>query len=450
MPVLSVSGTWFHWSFCALCLAQFVLPAARAGENTSTAFEAIRVSGFATLGLTHSDNADAGVIFSYSQKRPVFKGLSANLDSLLGVQLDWRASPDTTLLFQAVARAGNDLKPEVRMAYVRQQIGQGIALRAGRIRSPMYFDSDVAEIGYAYLMARPPIPLYTTVNSSAAIDGADLQWRHSVGNTAFLLQGYYGGYRYKRNLFAYGSSADIKLSNMRGVALSVSLPNLTARVSRTWIGSYTLRSSTVDLMNAGLGQMSASLRRLAANPALPEESQARLSSLAEQVTGFSDPLDGALGYCSAGFDGNIDDWRFLGEWTRIRSQKALAGNYRGYQLTAGYNLHEFTPYVSIARQDRRNALLDTSALAVSGVTANIDRGFVLIKGAFDRGARFFNLSTRSASLGVRYDFQEDRALKLQYDRLKTPNSMTPGSFAVTGLPINNRINLFSATLDMVF
>src|SRR5574343_868306 len=140
-----------HALALALLLAG-AMAGARADETADGAAVApLRLSGFGTLGLTHNDSSDAGAIFSSAQKRPAGEGWSANLDSVLGLQLEWQAGENTAFVLQGVARAGDDLSPALRMFYLRQQISNDFAVRAGRIRSPLYFDSDVVEIGYAYL-----------------------------------------------------------------------------------------------------------------------------------------------------------------------------------------------------------------------------------------------------------------------------------------------------------
>lgn len=436
----------FRW---LLGLACILSPALAMADDSSAA---LQVSGFATLAVTHNDNATAGAIVANSQKHPAGSGVSGNLDSVLGVQLDWQALRDTSVVLQGVARAGNDMTPELRMGYLRQELGGGLSVRAGRIRSPLYLDSDVAEIGYAYLMSRPPIPLYGIVNNVSSIDGADLQWRHTFGDAAFTLQGYYGRSGYKHRFYNLNpvAAADAELRDIRGLALNLALPSLRVRVSRTWVGSYTLRSDQVSQLNAGLGQLSAGLRAMAANPALPAATAAALNSEAGQIQGFGNPFDNRPIYTSIGFDGNAGNWRILGEWARMDSRSAMVGQYQGWQLTAGYPLGEFTPYASLAHQKRLSPPLDTRALAATGLDPALDGAIAQMKNGLDQAAGFADLSTRSISLGVRYDFRENMALKVQYDRLQTPSTSTPGYFAVPALPMGNRVNLFTVSLDMVF
>lgn len=54
------------------------------------------------------------------------------------------------------------------------------------------------------------------------------------------------------------------------------------------------------------------------------------------------------------------------------------------------------------------------------------------------------------SLGLRWDWRENMAIKTQLDLVSTPNANTPGPLAVPVLPFDNKLQLFSVTLDLVF
>lgn len=420
--------------------------------SSETVPDTVHFSGFSTLGLTYNDNKDAGAITSYAQKNPARQGVSANLDSVIGGQIEWQPRQDTSVVAQAVSRPSNNMQPELRMGYLRQQFDTDLAMRIGRIRSPLYLDSDVAEIGYAYLMVRPSIPVYGHVNSVSSIDGGDVQWRHSFGNTAVLAQGYYGNDAYKHYFYNLNPvvAADAKVNDIRGLSVSASLPNVTLRVARTWIKSYTFRSSQIDQLNSGLDQLSSALTAMATNPLLPPSLASSLRSQAGGIDGYKNPFDSQPIYTSIGFDSTLKNWRALGEWTELDSRSAIVGQYRGYQFTVGYSYGDFTPYVSYARRDRKSAPFDTSALSATGLNPALDAGLAQMRASLNQAARFADLSTSSISLGVRWDFREGMALKLQYDRITTPNSMTPGNFAVSSLPFKNTANLLTTTFDAVF
>lgn len=437
-----------------LLLSMFSVSAALADTDTGmeVAASPFKLSGFATLGVTHNDNSEAGVIFSSAQTQPVKQGLSGNLDSVAGLQLDWQLLPTTSVVLQGVARAGEDFSPKLRMGYVRQQLGSDTAVRLGRMRSPLFYDSDVAEIGYAYLMSRAPIPVYVTPNNVTHLDGADVQWRHSVGNTAFLVQGYYGRNSYKHLLYNTGpvQETDVELHDIAGIALSAALPNLTLRASHTTTSGYTMRSPQISQLNAGLAQMSAALSGVAANPMLPAAMAQALTAQAQKVSGYTNPFDAKPIYTSIGFDSNLDAWRLMGEWMLLDTQGALTGKYAGYHLSVGYSIGAFTPYVSVARQLRTSPALDTSALAATGMNPMLDGAITQLKAALDQSAQFADISMNSASVGMRWDVRQNMAIKVQYDRLETPNNASPGYLTVSSLPFNNKVNLFTVALDIAF
>ncbi|MGE0802250.1 MAG: hypothetical protein AB7G13_18990 [Lautropia sp.] len=445
-------------SFCSRLAAGFgllaILHAApvSAQEDGSDPAGPLRWSGFGTLGLVHHDNDDVGVIHSFSQRRPAKHGWSANLDTVLGLQLDARLAAATSVTVQGVTRAGDDFKPKLRMGYLRQGIGPDFAVRLGRIRSPLFFDSDVGEIGFATLTVRPGLPLYATaVNSAPHVDGGDVQWRHQLGPAAVMLQGFLGRSSYDQMFYntTPRSEAEGELKSIRGLAVSVSLPQLTVRASHTRAG-FSMRSAQLGQINAGLGQLAGGIGQAAANPALPAPLQAALAAQAAAIQAHTDPFDGDVRYTSLGFDASLQNWRLMGEWALLDSRAEIIGRYRGWSATVGYTLGAFTPYVTASRNDRRTAALDTGALAATQLSPALDAGLAQLRGALDEAARFADLSSRSIGIGARWDVRANMAVKLQFERLRTPSGNVPGVFAVQSLPIDSAVNLFSASLSFVF
>ena len=406
-----------------------------AGASTQAAEDAIegseglvakplRFSGFATLGLAHNNNATAGAITSFSQLKPVQQGWSATMDTVLGLQLEWQPLSGSTFQVQGVARAGENMQPRLRIAALRQQLGQGLSLNLGRMRSPLFFDSSIAEIGYANLTVRPAPTIYAAVNSVASLDGADLQWRLNLG--------------------------DASLSGLRGFSLSANLQHLTVRVSRTEIDRYALRSEQVSQINSGLNQLSGALQQMALNPLLPPTTLTGLKAKAQGLEALRNPFDNRPVYTSVGLDGNWQRWRLLAELTSMDPRNDLVGRGTGYSLTLARSFGDFTPYLSLAQLKRSSAKLNTSALAPTGMDAQLDGSLSQLLQGFDRAQQFANISSRSVSVGLRWDWRENMAIKTQLDLVRTPNANTPGPLAVPALPFDNKLLLFSVTLDLVF
>lgn len=432
-----------------LLLALLTCASAQADESEeATTSRGLRLSGFGTLGLTHHNNRDVGIISSFGQESPAYDGLSENLDSVLGAQLNWQATDDTSLVLQAAARAGEGMKPEVRMGYMRQQFGQNLSVRLGRYRSALYFDADVTEIGYANLTARKPLPVYWISNNVAAIDGVDVQWHHTSGNAGWLLDVYAGQAHAKQNWPLIKGTT--KLKDIRGFALTYMLSNVSLRASRTWVGEYTVQSRQVDQINAGLQQTAGGLATLAATPILPPPMRAQLASRAAELSSYTSPFDNRPIYTSLGINANWNNWSLMGGWVGFDSQSAMIGKYNSYSVTLGRSMGNFTPYIEWAQQRRANPIFNTNALGPTGLNPQLDAGLAQLQGMLSEAAQFADFSMRSTSVGMRWDVQKDMALKLQYDRIKTPSPYRAAGLATSTLPIRNKVHLLSVVLDFVF
>ncbi|MFY7863892.1 hypothetical protein [Roseateles sp.] len=445
------------WLLAGLALlASATAQAADESSGSSTESESrarpLRFSGFGTLGVAHNDNATAGVITSFSQLKPVQQGWSANLDTVLGLQLEWQPLNGTTFQVQGVARAGEDMQPRLRIAALRQQLGQGLSLNLGRMRSPLFFDSSIAEIGYANLTARPAPAIYALTNSVASLDGADLQWRLNLGDASLLAQVFGGRYDYTHrfNNFSPALSADASLRGLLGFSLSANLQDLTLRVSRTEIDRYVLRSDQVNQLNSGLTQLSGALQQMTLNPMLPPAMAAALQAKAQGLDALRNPFNNRPIYTSVGLDGNWQRWRLLAELTWMDPRNDLVGRGTGYSVTLARSFGDFTPYVNVAQLKRSSAKLNTSALAPTGLSPQLDAGLSQLQQGFDQAQQFADISSRSLSFGLRWDWRENMAIKTQLDLVRTPNANTPGPLAVPKLPFDNKLQLFSVTLDLVF
>ena len=404
------------------------------------------------MGLTHNDNATAGAVTSFSQLKPVQQGWSPNMDTVLGLQLEWQALSGTTLQVQGVAREGEDMQPRLRTAALRQQLGQGLSLNLGRLRSPLFFDSSIAEIGYANLTVRPAPTIYALTNSVASLDGADLQWRLNLGDASLLTQVFGGRYDYTHrfNNFSPALSADASLRGLRGFSLSANLQDLTLRFSRTEIDRYVLRSEQVSQLNSGLTQVSAALQQMALNPLLPPGVAGALLDKSRGLDALRSPFDNRPVYTSVGMDGNWQRWRLLAELTWMDPHNDLVGQGFGYSVTLAHSFGDITPYLGVSEMKRSNARLDTRALAPTGLNPQLDGALLQLQQGFDQAQQFANISSRSISLGLRWDWRENMALKTQLDLVRTPSAQIPGPLAVPRLPFDHKLQLFSVTLDLVF
>lgn len=423
----------------------------------------LQVSGFATLGAVYNDNAEAGAVFSGAQKKPVFQGLSANLDTVAGVQFDYALLKGTSLAIQVVGRAGEEWEPKVRMALARQQINDDLTLRLGRMRSPVFMDSDSIEIGYSNPLIRPPMPIYVALANVAPFqDGLDLQWRTTMGETTFLTSAFYG--RGEHDFYRYSESqrvqANILLDGITGMSVSAIFGATTVRLSHTMVKKFTSKSPQIPALNAGIAGIVSGLRTAATSAAGAGFSQvaASLNGEADAINNFYDPYTGSPRYSSVGVTTDIDNWHVVGEWAKLVTNNAtgLLSDRSGYAVTVAYNAGRFTPYASISQLKRDNKLRDTSVFAPTGLAnydasaAALDYGIAALKATFDAQGAVVVSAMEGFTLGMRIDLKEKMALKFQYDFLRSPNNMDAGIMIAPKLPYKNEVNLLSASLDIVF
>ena len=438
----------------ALLLSHCLASYGQAANSTEETPSKLRFSGFATIGLVSNSNPDAGVVFSGAQTKPAFKGLSADLDSVLGLQLDYALLADTSMTVQAVARAGEDLQPSVRMAYLEHRFDT-VNARLGRMRTPLFLDTYAEEIGYANPLIRGPIPLYGAAPSQIIhLDGASLQWRVPGALGPVLLEAYYGNGRFKYAWFSASAveQANVIVDDITGITLSTTLGNTTLRLARTNLGSYRVDSSNNTELNNGIAALSGGLNRAAAAYAAVPAFAQSLTAKARVLDSFYDALHAPQQYTGLGFSSNFGPLTVLGDWATWNLNTEMLGKLNAWQLTLTYETARGTPYVSVSQKNRTTPRGDTSQVTPTGVPGmgQLNAGIAGLRSGLDRLALYTDASMQSFTLGARWELTNNMALKAQYDLLSTPSPQLTGAFKVRSIPFDNNVNLISVALDVVF
>ncbi len=304
------------------------------------------------------------------------------------------------------------------------------------------------EIGYAYLMARPPMPLYSYVNNVPSIDGGDIRWHGNWQGAAVLVQAYGGRYGSSMYMSTYGDqTVDEQFSGVGGLAVTMAWPNITVRASHTKVDRFNYRTAVVNQLNSGLGALAGGVSQVNQYVQSPV-----LAAQAQGINNLQNPYNGSPVYTSLSFDATEGDWRYMGEWTLFNSHAQAVGKYDGYQLTVGHADGDFTPYATLARLRRLDHGMDLSSLnqnAYDAAVPGLSAGLAAMQQSLATGNQLANISSDSISVGVRYDFRPNMDVKVQYDRLHFPSYS--GGYASDGmLPVVPVINLFTVDLDFVF
>lgn len=347
--------------------------------------------------------------------------LSPEVDSRLGLQLTADLTPRLTGVLQVITQQRHDdtYTPEVEWANLKYDITPDLSVRAGRIVQGSFMASEYRNVGYAMPWVRPPEAVYRLV-SVTNIDGIDFSYRSRLNNFTNTLRGTYS----RSDSELPGGFGEIEAR--KGITIIDTLEWGAA----TLFGSYGHFHLTFEEINPFFD----AFRQFG-----PE---------GEAIADRYDVDDKEFEVVTLGARYDPGDWFAMGEWARADSRTFL-GDMRGWYVTGGYRIDDFTPYVTLAGvrvagntsdPGLSTAGLPPPAAAQAGQLNNI-LNLILGSGA----------QQQSVSLGTRWDFARNAALKVQYDHLDLDEG-SPGTLTniQSGFEPGGTVNLFSIAVDFVF
>lgn len=380
----------------ALLLA---LPLTAAAQDADSMFS---FSGFGTVGVVHSSEDQADFATDFQPDGAGYSdSWSANPDSRLGFQVDARFTERFSAVVQLMSEYDYEgsHEPELTLAHLRYDFTPALSLRLGRLAPPTFMLSDYRKVGYAMPWVRPPVEVY---NTSLAIDGAEIAYRFNVGTTAMTLQ-------------LVGGDTDagvIKLDDTIGL------------VGRAEFGSSTIF--------AGYNRTTLSLE---ADPSV-EALLALYTQVAPQLASRFRFADNDVTFSSLGYAYDPGAWFARAEVTRLGTDDGMIAGTTNMYASAGWRVGAFTPYLTLGKVKVDS---DTSVGAADpiGVVNAILAGH--------------NENRRSLTVGTRWDFRENFALKLEASHVDAGAGSNGGLTNLQpGFERGGSYNLLSASVDFVF
>ena len=385
----------------------------------------LRVSGFGTLGVVHA-NAPAGWGFLRSIDQAANDGgTRADIDSRIGLQLNYSANSQFELVGQRLAarRANNaPANSAVEWAFAAYRPTSDITLRVGRLNVDQFVMSDYRNVGFAYLYVRPPVEFYGLIPTS--LDGADLS-RTWNGEDSHWRAKAFGG---------RAKISGVDLTQVFGLTLA--------------------REAGGLLVRAGLSRAKFPNGFPGAKPLLDGLDQLRalpIPSIAAEASTLRTRLDYAgtsLMYATLGATYEQAQWQWAAELTRASAGPSAA-------ISAGYAsvARRFDPVTlfGIASGATSNA----SVLAMPAWGAMLAPIFGPVaaqqaQGLAQVATTAVNRTMRQStySLGARWDIHPQVALKLQWDHVRILANGAQLWSNATASP--GRADLATVTMDFVF
>lgn len=385
-------------------------------------------SGFGTVGLVHSSENQADYTNSPWYKpngAGHSRNWSADVDSRLGLQLDARFTPQLSAVVQVISqlRYDNTYIPTVEWANLTYAFTPDFNVRLGRIVMSTFLVSDYRNVGYAFTWVRPPLDVYNMmpVNTN---DGIDVSYRFHFGEATNTVQSFYGMDNLKSPGNAYNPSvANNPARDSWGIFNTFEYGHTSFRLA------YQKSTLSLDGVNAFFDQF--------------KKFGPQGVALADKYGSYKVPV--SFYGASASYDPG--KWFLMGEWGRSKLLPSFMGGQLAWYVSSGYRWGNFTPYVAYTKSKKLTTTSDPGLdLRVvppylvgyaAGLNAGLNGFLKPITGA-------------TATLGTRWDFMRNAALKLQYEHINL-DAHSSGLLInlQPGFQPGGKVNLVSATVDFV-
>ena len=375
----------------------------------------LSLKGFGTLGATRSSSPDAEFVRDLSQPDGARDGKwNADVDSLLGIQLNGRLGEGVEAVAQVVSRYHYDAsyRPEVMWAFGKWSLGPELDLRVGRLGTDFFMLADSRLVGYSYAPVRPPGD-YFGILPYSYFDGADVVAVFPLATATLRTKVFAGVTREKVSLAT--RRWDLDHSFIRGLHGELQFGDWTARV-----GAAAIRFHN----NLPIEDLRDSLRPFA--PAAAD---------ALTVSGTNSR------FYNAGVVYDAGPLQVQLMLNRVNHDSVLFENSRAGYLLAAYRIAEFTPFVGYSRMKSTPKTL-TTGLSDVGLNAvrNAQVAGVLADSHADQHTR---------SLGVRWDPAPKIDFKLQVDQIRgTPQSIFTWRGETSGW--TGETTVLNVTCDFIF
>lgn len=420
-------------------LSAFLPGLAQAQESPSSA---LRLSGFGTIGLSHT-HSDKDWLLAREQTQVGADGqLSALVDSRLGLQANWTPAERWELVTQLVLRQRAkqaSLGESVEWAFIGYHPAPDWHLRLGRTSPDVFLQADVRNVGYALPWARPNVEFYGWMPINV-LDGADLSFAWQEPQADWRLKLSLGQSSSTVEALRSDDSVRVDARKMLVLSLSRETQNLLFKLSY-------LRTDLAVKPTASLVQLQQGLQALAGLP-IPS-----LAPLAAQAKALDQDLysQGLAQYFSLGLQYNGSPWQATAELSRVQLATGMSGGWRGY-ASLGRRWQHLTGFViagrSLAERSAVQAPTDWAAQLNPVLGPQTAAQAAALGAGAAEAANASRFDQSSLGLGLRYDFPQRLALKLQLEQV---HSHANGSAAWRHSSAEaGSATVLSAVLDFVF
>ncbi|MES2089348.1 MAG: hypothetical protein V4532_05145 [Pseudomonadota bacterium] len=402
---------------------------AQALDLTTSA--SLRLNGFGTVGITSTHGPDGTGYrrdVSHSNNNGGEQWLT---DTRLGLQANYAVNPQLELTTQIVLRdraKGSKPIDSLEWAFVTYRPTGDVTVRVGRTSPVMFLMTDYRNVGFAYSTVRPNVDFYGTL-PLYSINGADVAYDWKSGEARWRVKGIVSTGEARTAAPGQETVVTVDVQSAVGAVITREAHGLTLRASMT--------SARVAIKKTA--EMSQLESALSALQAYPDPTVAAQAHDLQRDLGLS---PGRETFAELGFSYDAAPWLFSGEIGRISGALGGGGSTAAY-LSIGRRFDDVTLYGIAGRikpMKRPVQAPDWSSVPVPGTQMLGQMAAAGINGA--------SFHQHSLSLGLRWDFHPQVALKVQWDQYWVqPNGSALWS---AGVEREARPQVGTVLLDFIF
>lgn len=370
------------------------------GLSQNSEAQEVEVSGFATIGLTHSGGDT--VSFRSSLLNKGRADFSFAPDSVLGLQANVRFSENLDAVGQIILqdRVDTNVDNFVELAFLRYQINRNWSAKIGRFSTNSYLFTDYRYVGHLLTWARPPVEMYSAAGSLGNMDGLQASYIHDVDFGAVKMSLSYG----ESILHNGDNNGDVRVDYKDFTVFNVEFQATDWRIH----GAF-LSAKLDNFVFPGVDEFVLSIG-LAPTIFKPYAEQLRYSII---------PDGRRITYASIGGQYTLYDAEFLVELSEYNGDWGLVSSAHSGYATASYHIGSVMPYMTLAfynRGEEPEAIDFASAKAVLPRIAF--QQLLLLTAETNETVRGASIQQHSVSLGVKWDFSDAWSFKAQFDHYR--------------------------------
>ena len=369
------------------------------------------LSGYGTIGYAISDQ-------DYTYQRYINNEGSLKRDTIFGAQLNaqfnpvWGATLQVRVAPPELLSNNQDWEPILTWAFLSYRPTNDWLFRVGKLRIPFYLNSENANVGTTYTLARLPVEVYAT-SSTVDFIGASFAKTWQFNKNEFILDGYWGKAEKESWRFHARDSGNILTSSgeageffaplaieSKGLRLSLHRDGNTF-LAGMHFADTTARKGTILGPSTYVPAPAGGCAPIGIPPAVigdyycpAADGPAKIKTV---TTNLGASID--LGH---GF-------RTIGEYVRRKNEgSTLSPDSKGFYLSLQKEIGEWTPYLTYAKLTTKNRNLYRAVNGVQTVIPAVN--------AFDRNLAdtMVVYDQNTWALGTSYSLSSSSKIKAEW------------------------------------